>query len=106
MPRTFVATTFTQMGPTELKKLLDRAQKLRADADALEKKVLRAALAASHGMPTFAAELLGINRQTVKDWLRRQHADVGAEARAMRTKEGYKGGNPHMYPFMSEGKAK
>lgn len=90
--------------PDELKKGLELAKLLREQATALEKETIRAALAQSHGLPAYAAKLLGMNRLTLKDWLRRQHADVGAEARALREKEGYKGGNPDMYTYMSEGR--
>jgi len=86
-----------------LRAALSEVQKMRDAATALEKATIRVALAQSHHIPAFAAKLLGVPRQTMIDWLRRQHSDVGQEARQAREQEGYRGGNPHMYSYVGKG---
>ena len=81
----------------DLKANMKCAADMRVQATSLEKITIRSALQRTHGLLAPASELLGIRHQTLKDWLRRQHIDLGAEARAMRAKIGYRGGNPDLY---------
>jgi transcriptional regulator with GAF, ATPase, and Fis domain len=73
---------------------LARAARYRLSASKLEREAIREALEVARGVSAYAADLLGVPRQTMKDWLRRQHSDLAEEARQMRENAGYKGGKP------------
>lgn len=81
----------------EMREVLARAAALRKEASDLECSTIRSALEKSHWLPAYAADLLGINRLVLRDWLRRRYVELGKEAREMRVREGYRGGNPKLY---------
>lgn len=90
------------MTEKEIKAELHRAQELRDEANKVERAAIREALVQSQGMPSRAAALLGINKNSLLTMLRRQHSDLGHEARTMRKQAGYRGGNPNAYEWIPE----
>ncbi|HZS42026.1 MAG TPA: helix-turn-helix domain-containing protein [Polyangia bacterium] len=75
--------------------LLVEAQALRDEANQIEAKAIRLALEACDWYEAPAADMLGMNRSTLKKALTTRLKEIGDEAAKKRADAGYRGGNPH-----------